>query len=223
MCALANATGLVPDRRGMHEPSAGIADLARLFALERDGGLLGRSGVVELANCVGPDGNDVIGGIANGVFVVLRTTNPILAEDLPFYGLPGSGVTVGTGGYAAFYRPFHLCGIETPLSVAEAALLGRPTATALLTPVADVIAVAKRDLRAGDVLDGSGGKNVRAIIEKAEVARAERLLPEGLAYRVPVRRDVAQGEPITYDMVELSDDSVAVRLRREQDALRTGG
>jgi len=219
MCALANATGLVPDKRGMHEPSAGVADLARLFALKQDGGLLSRSGVVELANCVGPNGEDVPGGMANGVFVVLRTTNPILAEDLPFYGLPGAAVASGTGGYAAFYRPFHLCGIETPMSIAEAALLGRATAAARPTPVADVIAVAKRDLRAGDVLDGSGGKNVRAIVERAEVARAERFLPEGLAYRVPLRRDVAQGEPITYDLVDLSDDSLAVRLRREQDAL----
>jgi predicted homoserine dehydrogenase-like protein len=219
MCALANATGLVPDKRGMHEPAAGVGDLARLFALKQDSGLLSRSGVVELANCVGPDGEHVPGGMANGVFVVLRTTNPILAEDLPFYGLPGAGVASGTGGYAAFYRPFHLCGIETPTSVAEAALLGRATAAARPTPVADVIAVAKRDLRAGDVLDGSGGKNVRAIVERTEVARAERLLPEGLAYRVPVRRDVAQGEPITYDMVDLSDDSLAVRLRRQQDEL----
>ncbi len=217
MCALANVTGLVPDKRGMHEPSAGVGDLPRLFALRHDGGLLERSGVVELANCVGPDGEDMPGSQANGVFVVIRTHNPILGEDLPFYGLPGSGVAVGTGGYAAFYRPFHLCGIETPMSVAEAALLGRATAAALPTPVADVIAVAKRDLRAGDLLDGSGGKNVRAVIERAEVARAERLLPEGLAYRVPVRRDVARGEPITYDMVDLSEDSVAVRLRREQD------
>jgi predicted homoserine dehydrogenase-like protein len=219
MCALANATGLVPDKRGMHEPAAGVGDLARLFALQQDGGLLSRSGVVELANCVGPNGEDVPGGMANGVFVVLRTSNPILAEDLPFYGLPGAGVASGTGGYAAFYRPFHLCGIETPLSVAEAALLGRATAAARPTSVADVIAVAKRDLRAGDVLDGSGGKNVRAIVERAEVARAERFLPEGLAYRVPLRRDVAQGEPITYDLVDLSEGSLAVRLRREQDEL----
>jgi len=212
-CALANVTGLVPDCRGMHEPSAGIADLPRRFALKQDGGVLERSGVVELANCVGPDGQDVANGIASGVFVVLGTKNPVLQEDLPFYGLSAAV----NGKYAAFYRPFHLCGIETPMSIAEAALLGRATAAPLATPVADVVAVAKRDLRAGDILDGSGGKNVRAVIERAEVARAERLLPEGLAYRVPVRRDVAQGEPITWDMVELSESALAVRLRREQD------
>jgi predicted homoserine dehydrogenase-like protein len=104
------------------------------------------------------------------------------------------------------------------MSIAEAALLKRATAAPLLRPVADVIAIAKRDLKAGDILDGSGGKNVRAVIERAEVARSERLLPEGLAYRVPIRRDVAQGEPITWDMVDLPRDSVALRLRREQDA-----
>jgi predicted homoserine dehydrogenase-like protein len=217
MCALANVTGLVPDRRGMHEPSVGVAGLARVFAPRADGGVLDRRGVVELANSVGSDGKDLPDGMASGVFVVVGTSNPILGEDLPFYGLPGASVARGTGGYGAFYRPFHLCGIETPLSIAEAALLRRPTAAPLPTPVADVIAVAKRDLRTGDVLDGSGGKNVRAVIERAEVARAERLLPEGLAYRVPVRRDVAQGEPITLDMVELPESSLAVRLRREQD------
>jgi predicted homoserine dehydrogenase-like protein len=217
MCALANLTGLIPDRRGMHEPSAGVTDLARLFSAKADGGILERTGVVELANCVGPDGRDIPGSQANGVFVVLGTNSPILAEDLPFYGLPGVPFVGRSGGNAAFYRPFHLCGIETPLSIAEAALLHRATAAPLPRPVADVVAVAKRDLKAGDVLDGSGGKNVRAVIERAEVARAERLLPEGLAYRVPVRRDIAQGEPITWDMVDLSPDSLAWRLRREQD------
>jgi len=217
MCALANATGLVPDRRGMHEPSVGVSTLARRFALQADGGLLSQSGVVELANCVGPDGQDVPDGIASGVFVVLRTGNPVLAEDLPFYGLLGVNVASGNGGYAAFWRPFHLCGIETPFSIAEAALLGRPTAAPGARPVADVIAVAKRDLRAGDVLDGSGGRNVRGVIDRAEVVRAGGYLPEGLAYRVPLRRDVGAGEPITYAMVDLSADSLAVQLRRELD------
>ncbi|MHB8674744.1 MAG: NAD(P)H-dependent oxidoreductase [Candidatus Limnocylindrales bacterium] len=215
MCALANATGLVPDCRGMHEPSTGISDLPRVFARQTDGGLLERTGVVELANCVGPDGQDRPDGIGNGVFVVLGTENPILQEDLPFYGLPGAV----HGRYAAFYRPFHLCGIETPLSIAEAALLGRATAAPLARPVADVVAVAKRDLHAGDVLDGSGGKNVRGVIERADIVRAKRFLPEGLAYRAPLRRDVAQGEPITWDLVDLPENSIAARLRREQDSL----
>lgn len=219
MCALANATGLVPDRRGMHEPSVGVSSLARVFSPKRDGGILERSGVVELANQVGPDGEDLADGIAIGVFVVLGTKNPLLAEDLPFYGLPGCRAATSDGGYAAFYRPYHLCGIETPLSIAEAALLNRATAAPRTTPTADVVAVAKRDLRAGDVLDGSGGKNVRGLIERAEVVRSQRLLPEGLAYGVPLTRDIARGEPIGLNDVVLKEDSFALRLRREQDNL----
>jgi predicted homoserine dehydrogenase-like protein len=219
MCALANATGLVPDCPGMHEPSVGVADLARVFAPREDGGILGRRGVVELANQIGPDGRDLVDGIAIGVFVVLGTRNPILAEDLPFYGLPGARAATSSGGYAAYYRPYHLCGVETPLSIAEAALLNRATAAPGPVPVADVVAVAKRDLRAGDVLDGSGGKNVRGMIERAEVVRARRLLPEGLAYGVPLTRDVARGEPIGLDDVRLNEDSLALRLRRELDRL----
>jgi predicted homoserine dehydrogenase-like protein len=98
-------------------------------------------------------------------------------------------------------------------------LLNRATAAPGPVPVADVVAVAKRDLRAGDVLDGSGGKNVRGMIERAEVVRARRLLPEGLAYGVPLTRDVARGEPIGLDDVRLNEDSLALRLRRELDRL----
>jgi predicted homoserine dehydrogenase-like protein len=219
MAALANATGLIPDCRGMHEPAAGVRDLPRVFALREDGGLLERAGVVELANSVGPDGLELPDGLANGVFVIVRTRSPFLAEDLPFYGLPGIAVASGPGGYAALYRPYHLCGIETPLSIAEAALLGRPTATPRPTPVAEVITVAKRSLRAGEILDGSGGRTVRGLIERAEVARAEGLLPFGLADGARLRRDVAPGEPIPSDAVDLPADSPAVRFRRELDAL----
>lgn len=215
MTALANATGLVPDRRGMHEPSAGVPDLPRLFRLKSEGGLLDREGVVDLANAVGPDGKtDVPGEIANGVWVVVTSDNPLLREDLPFYGLPASPGNT----HAVLYRPYHLCGTETPLSIAEAALFGRATAAPLPRPVADVITVAKRDLRAGEMLDGSGGRTVRGLIERAEIARAEHLLPLGLAQGARLLVDVHAGQPISYDQVALREDSLALRLRREQDA-----
>jgi predicted homoserine dehydrogenase-like protein len=213
MCALANATGLVPDRRGMHEPSAGVSDLPRLFALKGDGGLLDRAGVVDLANAVGPDGKDVADHIASGVWIVLGSENPILREDLPFYGLPGAAA----GRYAAFWRSFHLCGVETPLSVAEAALLGQATAAPLPTPIADVLAVAKRDLVAGERLGGSGSAELRGVVDRYEVARSESLLPLSLAYGVRLTRDVARGESIRYDAVDLDSSALAVRLRREME------
>ncbi|MGH2351222.1 MAG: NAD(P)H-dependent oxidoreductase, partial [Chloroflexota bacterium] len=161
MTSLANMTGLVPDVRGMHEPSAALENLPRLFGPPAAGGLLSREGVVDLANAVAPDGHTLLPNhIASGVWTVVTTDDPLLREDLAFYGLPASP----DGERAVLYRPYHLCGVEAPLSIAEAAQLGRPTGAPLPTPVADVIAVAKRDLRQGERLDGSGGHTVYGLI-----------------------------------------------------------
>ena len=215
MTSLANMTGLAPDVRGMHQPSAGIGDLARLFCPSEHGGLLAREGVVDLCNAVAPDGASLMPDeMTNGVWVVLGTDNPILGEDLGLWGLP-----THAGRYAALYRPYHLCGIETPLSVVEAGLYGRPTGAPRPRPTADCIAIAKRDLRAGEMLDGSGGKLVVGQIERAEVARADNLLPLGLAYNVPVLRDIAKGQAITYADVRLDESVLSVQLRRRQEAL----
>lgn len=215
MTSLANMTGLTPDVRGMHQPAAGIADLARLFCPRAHGGLLEREGVVDLCNAVAPDGQSLLPDeMTNGVWVVLGTDNPILGEDLGFWGLPAHA-----GRYAALYRPYHLCGLETPLSVVEAGLYGRATGAPRPAPTAECIAVAKRDLRAGELLDGSGGKTVLGQIERAEIARAEELLPLGLAYAAPVLRDIPRGQALTYGDVRLDEDLLSVRLRRRQDAL----
>jgi predicted homoserine dehydrogenase-like protein len=104
------------------------------------------------------------------------------------------------------------------LSVLDAVLYGRATGAPLPVPTADCVAVAKRDLTAGETLDGSGGKTVAGMIERAGVARAENLLPLGLAYNVRVTRDIARCETLTYADVALDESVLSVRLRREQDA-----
>ena len=234
MTSLANMSGLVPDRRGMHEPAAAVEDLPRLFGPRAAGGLLEREGVVDLANAVGPDGETLLPGhIASGIWAVVTGDQPLLREDLAFYGLPVSA----DGARAVLYRNYHLCGVEAPLSVAEAALLGRPTGAALPLPVADVVTYAKRALRAGERLDGSGGHTVYGLIERAPLARAEGLLPLGLADGLTLTRDVAADAAVTYAAVGLAPPGAppagdapaeaaasgapafALRLRREQDAL----
>lgn len=215
MCALANATGLLPDKRGMHEPSAGYTDLPSLFRPTSEGGLLARLGVVDLANAVAEDGTSTVANeIANGVWVVVTTEQPLLREDLPFYGLPASP----DKRYAAFWRAYHLCGVETPMSIAEAALFGRPTAAAEGAPVADVVAVAKRDLKPGDQLDGSGGALVRGQIERIDVALAEGLLPLGLADGVDLREPVKAGAPVPRSAVA-APTGLVLDLRLEHEAL----
>lgn len=214
MTAVANALGLPPDRRGMHESSAGLSDLPARMALRSQGGLLEQEGVVDLANAVAEDGESIVTDAqANGVWVVIATDSPILREDLPFFELPASAVS----GSALLYRPYHMPGVETPRSIAEAALLGIATAAPLPQPTADVVAHAKRDLAAGARLDGSGGRTVYGLIERAEVARSERYLPLGLASNVVLQRSVRADHAITYDDVA-AGDSPAWRLRLEQDS-----
>jgi predicted homoserine dehydrogenase-like protein len=95
---------------------------------------------------------------------------------------------------------------------------GQPTGAALHRPTAEAITVAKRDLKAGEVLDGSGGYTVNVLCEKAAIARAENLLPMGLSSGARLKQDVAQGQAITYDLVDLDEESFIVKLRRLQDA-----
>ena len=215
MTSLANMAGLPPDIRGMHEPSVNITDIAQVFSVKEEGGILSRHGVVELANSIAIDGKTMLDDpLRMGVFVVIRTEHPFTQEDLASYNLyPG-----GDGKNYLLYRPYHLVAVEAPISIAKAALYGQPTGTPLPSPVADVITVAKRDLKAGERLDGSGGYTVNGLIEKVDIARAENLLPLGLAYDVTLKRDVLQGEAISYDMVELNEDAFVLKLRRLQDA-----
>ena len=217
MTAVANALGMPPDRRGVQEPSTGLSNLPVRMSLRRQSGLLEREVVVDLANALAADGESIIADAqANGVWVVLATDSPILREDLPFFELPASPHS----GNAVLYRPYHLPGVETPRSIAEAALLGIATATPQPQPTADVIAHAKRDLRSGEKLDGSGGRTVYGLIERAEVARSGRYLPLGLASNVVLQRTVRADQALTYGDV-MAGDTPAWRLRSQQDGTDT--
>jgi predicted homoserine dehydrogenase-like protein len=215
MAALANMTGLIPDVRGMHEPSVNIQDIARMLSLKEEGGILNRHGVIELANGVAEDGQTMLDNpLRMGVFVVIRTEHPFTQEDLYTYNLhPG-----GNNHNYLLYRPYHLVAVEAPISIAKAALYGQPTGSPLPTPVVEVVTIAKRHLETGETLDGSGGYTVYGHVEQAETARAANFLPLGLADKVRLKEDVPAGSPITYDMVELNEDSFILKLRRLQDA-----
>lgn len=215
MTALANAAGLVPDVRGMHEPSVNISDIARRFSLMSEGGLLSQHGVVELANSVGPDGKTLLPNpLAMGVFVVIRTDHPFIQEDLKTYYLAAGG---DNHNYT-LWRPYHLVAVEAPISIMNAVFYGTTTGGTLPTPTAECITVAKRHLEEGEMLDGGGGYTVLGKCEKFTVARSENLLPLGLAVGARLKRDVAAGQAIAYDMVDLPTDSFIWKLRQMQDA-----
>lgn len=203
MACLANATGLVPDVRGMHGAKATPAELAAVFIPAADGGVLARRGVVDFAI-----------GVAPGVFVVVRSDHAVIRDELRYLKL-------GAGPYFALYRPYHLASIETPISIARAALDGEPSICPRSTPVAEVIAVAKRALRPGERLGLAGEDTVYGLIENAGVARQEGLLPMGVAPAAEVLAPLDPDQPIRWADVAVAETPL-LAMRKEQDRLWSG-
>lgn len=216
MTALANAAGLEPDVRGMHEPSVNLEDIPVRFSLRDEGGLLSRHGVVELANSVDEDGVSMLPNpLKMGVFAVVRSDHPFTREDLAYNGCHVGG----DGKNFLLYRPYHLVAVPAPLSIARAVLLNTSNGSCAPTATAECITVAKRALRAGEKLDGGGGYTVVGQCEKASVARQQGLLPLGLADGAVLKRGFARGEAIGYEDVSLNEGSFVLKMRRLQDAL----
>lgn len=202
MTAVANATGLVPDVRGMHGPRCELSELTSIFSFKEKGGILNEEEVVDYA----------LGTIAPGVFVVVTTENKRLRKDLEY-------LRMGKGPNYLLYRPYHLASIEVPLSVARAVIYQEPTLVSSGKPVAEAITVAKRDLRVGERIDGIGKFDIYGSIEKASVAHKENLLPLGLAEGAVLKTNVKKGGYITWHQIELEKRSVLLSLRRLQDKL----
>ena len=163
--------------------------------------------MVETISSLERDGRPVFRDLRWGVYVVLEAPNDYAAACFAQYGLP----TDSTGRYAAMYKPFHLIGLELSISVLSAALRGEATGCALAMR-GTVASVAKRDLRAGEVLDGEGGYTVWG--KALPLARAREALPIGLAHHVTLARDAAEGAVLTFADVALTDDP-ALDLYRE--------
>lgn len=200
LTAVSNAIGFVPSKRGLIGPSAKLQDLPKLFMLKEQGGILDRYQVV-----------DYVFGIAPGVFAIVNSERQITRETMQY-------VSMGEGPNFVLYRPFHLICIETPLSAARAFLYKEPTIAPAGAPVSETVAVAKRDLKAGEHLDGIGGYTVYGLIDTVENARKDNAVPIGLINnKTVVKTDVKKGETITYDMVKLDEDSTVLQLRRLQD------
>lgn len=215
MAAVANMTGLRPDVRGMHIPPAGVEMLPEVFKPVEEGGVLTRTGVVDVASSIDREGRPVPHDLRWGVFVVITSECPYTRRCLREYGLPVDS----TGRYAAFYRPYHLVGMELPLSIARAVLDHQPTGAPLLVPQATVVCAAKRSLRAGDVLDGEGGTTVYGLVDEAAAAKRERLLPIALSRGARLLRAVPEDGLVRVDDVALAGRGALHALWEEQMAL----
>jgi predicted homoserine dehydrogenase-like protein len=201
MAAVANSTGLLPDVPGMHGPKVEVADLERVFIPIADGGILSRSGCVDYST----------GAIAPGVFAVVRSYDTRIRTEMRF-------ITHAEGPYYLHFRPYHLCDLETPQSIAEAVLLGEVTATAEAMH-AEVVCTAKRDIAAGERLAGIGDTDWYGMIMTYPEARARRAVPIGIGAGAVARRAIPKGTIIVEDDVTIDESTFVCRLRRLQEAL----
>jgi predicted homoserine dehydrogenase-like protein len=213
MTAVCNATGLVPQSGGLAFPPASRFELADVCKPKTEGGVLERAGVTEVVSSVHRDGRDVAHHLALGTYLVIEGETDYARSCFREYHM----LADRSGRYAALYRPIHMIGLELGVSVASAALRREPTGA----PTgwrSDVVAVAKRRLRVGEMLDGEGGFCVWGRQVPAERSLADGLLPLGLAQGVRLTRDVAEGERLRWSDVACNPDDPNVRMRRDMEA-----
>lgn len=217
MAAISNAAGLIAPRDGLLFPPAGAHDLANILKPRAQGGVLEQAGMVEVVSSLERDGRQVTGDLRWGVYVTLEAAEPDgpNADYIRRCFREYSVTTDRTGRYATMYRPTHLIGLELGVSVANAALRHEPTGRTN-DFVSDVVAVAKKSLVPGDMLDGEGGFTVWGRLARADDSLAQRGLPIGLAHKVKVTRPVAAGQMLSWDDVA-APDTQAVRVRRAME------
>jgi predicted homoserine dehydrogenase-like protein len=213
MTAVCNATGLVPQSNGLGFPPATRFELAEICKPRSDGGTLEKPGVTEVTSSVYRDGCDVPHHLALGTYVVFEGDTEYARRCFKEYAmLPDK-----TGKYAALYRPIHMIGLELGISVASVALRNEPTGVPNGFR-SDVVATAKRALKAGEMLDGEGGFCVWGKQTPADVSLERELLPLGLAHNVKLKGDIAEGQALRWSDVDYDPNDPAVKVRREMEA-----
>jgi predicted homoserine dehydrogenase-like protein len=216
MAAIANACQLAAPAGGLGFPACGVEDLPHILRPRAEGGVLDGAGMVEVVSSLERDGRPVPRDLRWGVYVVIEAPNAYSADCFAQYGLK----TDASGRYAAMYKPFHLIGMELGISVLSAALRGESTGQPRGWN-GDATTVAKRDLKAGEMLDGEGGYTVWGKLAPATLSLERGALPIGLAHGVRLVRAVSAGQTVRWSDVEIAD-SEAVRARRDME-LRFGG
>jgi len=211
MCSVSNATGLIAPE-GLAFPPCGVDELPQVLRPQIDGGVLHHRGQVEVISSLRRDGSPVARDLRWGVYVVFAGGSDYVERCFREYGL----VTDASGQYTALYKPFHLIGLELGISVASVGLRREATGA----PIgfnADVVATAKRDLTAGEVLDGEGGHTVYGKVMPAAESLRIGGLPLGLAHKVRLRHAIAAGQAVRWTDVEIDEDLPAVVFRRAME------
>jgi predicted homoserine dehydrogenase-like protein len=211
MASVANATGLAAPS-GLRFPAVGVDDLARILKPKSDGGILDVRGQVEVISSLERDTRPVFRDLRWGVYVTFAADSEYVARCFREYGL----VTDPSGQYSAMYKPYHLIGLELGITVASIGVRGESTGAPICWH-GDVVATAKRDLAAGEMLDGEGGFTVYGKLFPAQESIALGGLPLGLAHGVKLIKPVKAGQAVSWSDVAFDANSTAVKFRREME------
>ncbi len=201
LAAMSNATGLVPDVPGTHGAKVDLPDLNKVLVPKEDGGILSQRGCVDYTT----------GKVAPGVFAIIATDDPRIRQDLAFYSM-------GDGPYYTLYRPYHLCSIETPLSIAEAAIYNEATLFSKQM-ISEVVAIAKRDLKTGETVGDIGGPDFFSRIYAFEEAKAAKGIPMGLTPYGKVLKDISKGEMLTEENFAPDSSKLVYKMRQMQNEM----
>jgi len=195
---LANATGFQVGRRGMYGPACEhVRELARLLPADQ----MLATGLVDYALGAAPH---------TGAFVIVYEESPLKKTQLAYYKL-------GDGPFYVFYTPYHLPHIQIASTIGRAVIHHDPTVAPIAGPVCEVVAMAKRGLKAGERLDGVGGFCTYGLIDNAATARAVEALPIGLSEGCVLHRDVPKDHVLTFDDVESPPGRLSEALWHEQN------
>jgi predicted homoserine dehydrogenase-like protein len=211
--AVCNATGLTPAPEGLLYPPGAVDEIPALMRPRSEGGVLHHKGQVEVVSSLRKDGTAIPYDLRFGVFVVFEGETDYIKRCFHEYGVK----TDPSGRYACLYKRWHLIGLEVGISVASVGLRGEPTGCATGWR-ADAVAIAKKDLKAGEMLDGEGGYTVVGRLMPAADSLAQNCLPLGLAHGWKLLKGIRQGQPVRWSDVAFDANSTAVRLRREMEA-----
>jgi predicted homoserine dehydrogenase-like protein len=215
--AVCNATGLTAAPEGLLYPPAAVDDIPSLMKPRSEGGQLHHKGQVEVVSSLERDGTVIPYDIRFGVWVVFEGESEYIRRCFSEYGVK----TDPSGRYACMYKRWHLIGLEVGISVASVGLRNEPTGCATGWR-ADAVATAKKNLKAGEVLDGEGGYTVVGRLMPAEASLAQGCLPLGLAHGWKMLRPVAAGQPLSWSDVAFDANVPAVKLRREMESAASG-
>ncbi len=195
---VANATGFKVGKRGMYGPRcAHVNEALKLFPVDQ----LLNGGLVDYILGAEP---------GPGVFILGYNEHPVRQQYMKYFKM-------GEGPLYVFYVPYHLPHLEAPLTAARAVLFEDAAVAPIGGPVCDVITIAKRDLKAGEVIDGIGGFTCYGMIENSDVSNAEGLLPMGVSEGCVLTQDMRKDQVITYTDVELPEGRLCDKLRVEQN------